>query len=260
MSVNKPAPDEGLYLISNFLVAALLAGLAGGLHCASMCGGVIAAVASSASPPARTVIPVRAVPPRLRVLLAWNLGRVTTYMLLGALVGSVGSSVLLLSHLVPVERVLFAAAHLFMTAVGLYLLGWLPALSRLEVAGGAVWRRVQPLAARVLPANTPSRAALMGLFWGLVPCGMVYTMLLSALLSGSAFNGLMVMLAFGVGTLPNVLGLTLLAARGRRLLQSGWLRKLGGSIVVGLGLLGVYHATLPGQGVLSTLCITPLTH
>lgn len=243
--------------MSTVLLAAALVGLAGGVHCAAMCGGVVAAVGAQPAPSGMRVIPIVATPPRLRMQLAYNLGRITTYALLGALVGALGSGALLLRQLAPVERLLFGGAHLFLIAIGLYLLGWLPGLRRIEGAGLLLWRRVQPALSWVLPVTTPPRALAMGLLWGFVPCGMVYTLLLSALFSGSAWNGGLLMLAFGLGTLPNVLGLGLLAGGLRdRLRGAGW-RRAGGVAVLFLGALGVYHATLPVHGLLDALCLSP---
>lgn len=242
-----------------FLYAAALAGLAGGVHCASMCGGVVTALSSQAPSGSRRVIPLVALPvsPRLQLQLAYNAGRILTYCLLGALVGSVGSAALIMAHIAPIERLLFGAAHAFMLLIGLYLLGWLPALQRIESVGVVLWRRLQPLLRHVLPANTPLRALGMGLLWGCVPCGMVYTLLISAMLSGSASNGALVMLAFGVGTLPNVLGLGLLAGAGGQWLRSRAWRRLGGALVVLLGAWGIWNATQPTGGLLHTLCLVP---
>lgn len=210
-------------------------------------------------PDAARVIPIvtQTVTPRasqLWMLLAYNSGRLATYSLLGALVGTMGSAALLLQQVAPIERLLFGAAHLFMVLIGLYLLGLLPALARIEALGVRLWRWVQPALSRVLPANTVPRAMGLGLLWGFVPCGMVYTMLLTALVSGSAWRGALVMLVFGLGTLPNLLGLGLLAMSGRRLMQGRVLRGVAGTLVVGLGVLGIYHATLPVGGLLDTLC------
>lgn len=242
-----------------FLYAALLAGLAGGVHCASMCGGVVTALASQ-DPPAGSVrrrIALVPVPqaPRLLLQLAYNSGRLLTYAVLGALVGTAGSAALIMQQVAPIERLLFAAAHGFMLLIGLYLLGALPVLSRIESLGARLWRGLQPLVRHVLPAHTLPRALAMGLLWGFVPCGMVYTVLISAMLSGSPLNGALTMLAFGVGTLPNVLGLGLLAGAGARWLRSRALRRVGGLLVVLLGVNGIWRATGPTGGILQTLCL-----
>lgn len=243
--------------MSNFLAAAALVGLAGGVHCASMCGGVVTAL--SMADGAR-IIPLHPVPAstgaRLGRLLAYNLGRITTYVLLGAVVGTLGSAAMLLQQVAPIERLLFAAAHVFMIAIGLFLMGMLPALSKIESAGYFIWRRIQPFMTRVLPATNLPRATGLGLLWGFVPCGMVYTMLLTALLSGSTGNGALVMLVFGLGTLPNLIGLGLLASAGKRMLQVRAWRRVAGAVVIVLGLIGVWHATLPVGGLLDTLCTT----
>jgi len=246
--------------MSSLLLTAALVGLAGGVHCASMCGGVVTALSSQTPRPGARVIPIVAADPRGRraaLILSYNAGRIATYSALGALAGTLGSASLLLQGVLPIERVLFVLANLLMIAIGLYLFGVFPALSKIEVLGGALWQRIKPALAWVLPADTPRRGALLGLLWGFVPCGMVYTMLLTALVSGSATRGALVMLAFGLGTLPNLLGLGLLVAAGKNWLQRKALRRVAAGVVIGLGVLGVYHILLPTSGFLDALCIAP---
>lgn len=247
--------------MSSLIMTAALVGLAGGVHCASMCGGVVAALASQAPRPGARMIPIVAVPgsPRQRaaLTLSYNAGRIATYSALGALAGTLGSTSLLLQGVLPIERLLFMLANLLMIAIGLYLFGVFPALSKIEVLGGALWRRIKPGLSWALPADTPQRGLLLGLLWGFVPCGMVYTMLLTALVSGSSARGALVMLAFGLGTLPNLLGLGLLAAAGKDWLQRKALRRVAASVVIGLGTLGVYHILLPASGFLDALCVAP---
>ena len=72
-------------------------------------------------------------------------------------------------------------AGLFMVALGLYLGGWWFGLSRLEEAGGRIWRRIEPLGRRFLPVTTPYRAFALGLVWGWLPCGLVYSVLIWAM-------------------------------------------------------------------------------
>lgn len=249
--------------MSSLVLTAALVGLAGGVHCASMCGGVVTALSSQTPRPGARIIPIESVKStslalqRIYLILSYNSGRITTYTALGALFGSLGSASLLLQGVLPIERILFVLANLLMIAIGLYLFGVFPALTRIEQLGGALWQRIKPRLARVLPADTPQRGALLGLLWGFVPCGMVYTMLLTALVSGSAGRGALVMLAFGLGTLPNLLGLGLLVAAGKNWLQRKALRRVAASVVIGLGALGVYHILLPSSGFLDALCIAP---
>src|SRR3569832_1659169 len=107
-------------------------------------------------------------------------------------------------------------------ALGLYLMDAWRGLSRVEAAGHYLWRRIQPLMKVLLPMDRSWKSLALGGLWGWVPCGMVYCVLLTAMLSGSALAGAGVMLAFGLGTLPMLLGMGLLGAR-----MLTWLRRRG---------------------------------
>jgi uncharacterized protein len=116
-------------------------------------------------------------------------------------------------------------------------------LARLEALGGALWRRLQPLLRPLLPMDTPARALALGGLWGWVPCAMVYSVLLTAALSGSAARGAAVMLAFGLGTLPMLAGLGMLGAQLRQQLQRRAVRTLCGMLVLAFGALGLLRAS-----------------
>lgn len=177
------------------LIAAALTGLAGAGHCAGMCGGIAAALAHAA-PHGRT----------LATQFAYSAGRITTYTLLGLLAG------LFAALLAPDDTGIALAVGRGLTgvvllAIGLYLLGVARWMAWLEQAGARAWRHVSPLARRLVPPRTLASAWALGMLWGLLPCGLVYGGLLYAATSGSALAGGATMLAFGVGTLPAVLGL-----------------------------------------------------
>lgn len=221
------------------LPSVFLVGLLGGLHCAGMCGGIVAVVGGNAA--RRPVpIPVRAAraPRPMSLLLGYNLGRLTSYTLLGALAGALGSSAALLGNILPLQQTAFVATNLLLVAIGLHLAGALR-LTALEAAGGGLWRRLRPLAARLLAADTPARALAAGLVWGLVPCGMVYGVLIAALFGGSWIEGAALMLAFGAGTLPNLLLMGAGAAAGRRWLARPGLRLGAGLVVAAFGVAGL---------------------
>ena len=226
------------------LLSVFLVGLLGGLHCAGMCGGIVSVMAASASrstAPARRVIPIRAdraaTPPG--ILLGYNLGRILTYSAAGALAGAVGSAATLAHAVLPVQQTAFVLANLLLIGMGLYLTGALRSVAVLEVAGQGLWRTIRPLAARLLAVNGFRQALAAGLVWGLVPCGMVYGVLIAALLSGSAADGALLMLAFGAGTLPNLLLLGWSAGAARRWLGHRGVRIAAGVLVIGFGLAGL---------------------
>jgi sulfite exporter TauE/SafE len=215
-------------MIELSLLTALLAGLLGGVHCVGMCGGIVAAFsfrAGGGTPP-------------FRMHLAYNLGRVSSYVLFGALAGTLGAS-LKLAHFLPVQTVLFVLAQIVMILLGLYLAGWSQWVLIFERAGGALWRTVKPLFQKLLPVKSMPQAVLAGMAWGWLPCGLVYSVLVSALAAGSATSGAALMLAFGLGTLPNLLGMGLFARQLQPFMQQRWVRRAAGLTVAGFGVWGL---------------------
>lgn len=216
-------------------IAVFLVGLLGGVHCAGMCGGIVGALTVN-MPHGRPQWPLH---------LAYNLGRISSYALAGALLGAVGQAGLLLNDALPVQLALYVLANLMLIALGLYLIGVPQGLTFLERGGQKVWARIQPLTRRFLPATTAARAYPLGLVWGFLPCGMVYSVLSMTLLTGSALRGAGLMLAFGLGTLPNLLLAGLLLVRFRRFAQARMTRITSGLLVLGYGLYGLYNIVRP---------------
>lgn len=177
--------------------------------------------------------------PALPMLLAYNAGRIASYTAAGALAGALGSTALLLRHVLPVQQVAFVAANLLLIAMGLYLTGLLRSVAVLELAGQRLWRALRPLASRLLAADRLRTAFAAGLVWGWVPCGMVYGVLIAALVSGSAGQGAALMLAFGLGTLPNLLAIGWSAHVARRWLERRALRIAAGALVIAFGIAGL---------------------
>jgi len=213
--------------MDGLLAAMFAAGLASGLHCVGMCGGIVAAFDTV------KVIPIRA-KTDWRLRLAFNAGRISTYAAAGAVAGTLGAAAYA-SGALPAQQTLQVAASVMLVLVGLYLAGAGRLLSRFEALGLPLWRRLQPFAARLLPARTPARAYVAGLAWGWLPCAMVYAALAAATFSGSAARGALAMAAFGAGTLPFLLAAGWLAARLR-----AW-RVAVGSVVLGFGTYGLAY-------------------
>ena len=222
------------------LAAMLAAGIASGVHCVGMCGGIVTAFAG------RRVIPIRPAEGPLRPQwlrqLAFNAGRISSYAAAGACAGVLGGAALASSAL-PAQSALYVAANLMLVVVGLHLAGGGRLLAGLEALGAPLWRRLQPLAARLLPAATLPRTYAAGLVWGWLPCAMVYAALAAAAFSGNAAVGAAAMAAFGLGTLPFLLAAGWLAARLR-----AW-RVAAGGIVLGFGAYGLAHAGALGESI-----------
>jgi hypothetical protein len=215
-------------MIEFSLLSALLAGLLGGVHCVGMCGGLVAAFSFRGDGTA----------PPFRLHLGYNLGRITSYTLFGALAGALGASINLLD-IRPLQLTLYLLAQIVMILLGLYLAGWNQWVLVFEKAGGALWSRLQPLFRKLLPVQSLPGALVAGFFWGWLPCGLVYSVLVAALAAGSAPSGAALMLVFGLGTLPNLLGMALFANRLQPLLQRAAVRRAAGLMVAGFGLWGL---------------------
>ncbi|MFK3816765.1 sulfite exporter TauE/SafE family protein [Pseudomonas sp. NPDC089407] len=211
------------------LGSALILGLLGGGHCLGMCGGLMGALTLAIPPEQRGK--------RLRLLLAYNLGRIFSYACAGLLLGLAGWAV----ASSPAALALRVVAALLLIAMGLYLAGWWSGLTRIEALGRGLWRHIQPVASRLLPVSSLPRALLLGALWGWLPCGLVYSTLLWAASQGDAGYSAALMLAFGVGTWPVLLATGLAAERVNALLRRRSVRVAGGVLVV---LFGVW--TLPG--------------
>ncbi|NHR06007.1 sulfite exporter TauE/SafE family protein [Chromobacterium haemolyticum] len=202
-----------------------LAGLLGGGHCMGMCGGIVAALTLNLPPETG----------RWRIMLAYNLGRIGSYALIGALLGGLAATSLALLNIRGLQLALALLANLMLVAMGLYLAGLSGAVNLIERLGVPIWRRLQPLLGRLLPVRSPQSALLAGMVWGWLPCGLVYSASLSALATGSASGGALAMLAFGLGTLPNLLLMGAFADSLRRWMQQRPVRLTAGLVVAGIG-------------------------
>jgi sulfite exporter TauE/SafE len=201
-----------------------LLGLASGLHCAGMCGGISAGFAM--------VNPDKV----WKRQILFNLGRITSYAAAGAAAGALGSAGAYAVAAVPAQTLLYLLASLCVVLAGLHLAGIVP-LHHLEKAGVPLWRRLQPLAARLLR----TRAYAAGLVWGWLPCGLVYAALLAAVFAGGAAEGAFAMAAFGAGTLPWLLAVGVTAARVRGWQGMPLIRRAAGALLIGFGAWGVAH-------------------
>jgi uncharacterized protein len=220
------------------LIGAFLAGLLGGLHCFAMCSGWIAVAVRPAGP-------VELQPAgMLRAGQAANhAGRITTYMVLGAAFGAAGGAALALA-VAPIQRVLYIIANLALLLLALSLVGRGVQFAALEKLGLTLFLRFLPMVRTLAPRSTLASRYVLGIVWGLTPCALVYSVLPVALLSGSAVNGALVMLAFGLGTLPNILAAGWTLARSRRWLAEPRYRYAAAAIIGLFASLGLYRAWL----------------
>ncbi|GEM74582.1 sulfite exporter TauE/SafE family protein [Vibrio sagamiensis] len=176
-------------------IGAFLIGLAGAGHCMGMCGG-IASILSIGSNDER---------PSLVVPFFYNIGRLTSYAFIGALIGGSLSSLVQFGGLTHPLAWLRLIASFFMILVALYIAKWWHGLIAVENIGKFFWKYLSPVGRHFLPLRHTYHAVPFGFIWGWLPCGLVYSALTWSAVSGSAFNGSLIMLAFGTGTLPAML-------------------------------------------------------
>jgi sulfite exporter TauE/SafE len=175
-----------------------LAGMAGSWHCAGMCGGFACALGSDARKPTASLVRQ----------LTYNLGRVTTYCFIGALVGFLAAGLCASEAGAPpiagAQRVLAIASGLLMVFIGLRLLGWFRRWHGPLLLGFGAHSLAGALR-QLLRAPGPAAPLAFGVFNGFLPCPLVYAFLAQAAGSGGPLPGLLVMLAFGLGTFPAML-------------------------------------------------------
>lgn len=211
------------------IIVVFLVGLLGGVHCFGMCGSIVGIFTAQ--------VPKEA--SRWLFHTAYSSGRIASYAVAGGLAGAIGQAGLLMRDAIPIQHLLFALSSLMLIALGMYLSGFGGALRRIERVGGGLWKHLQPYTARLLPVNTVPRALGLGALWGWLPCGLVYSVLVASLASGSMAQGSLIMLSFGLGTLPNLLMIGLFWGRIRDWGQSPLVRRVAGLLVAGLGVYGL---------------------
>ncbi|HHC71981.1 MAG TPA: sulfite exporter TauE/SafE family protein [Thiotrichales bacterium] len=210
---------------------ALTIGLFSSLHCLGMCGSIISALSFSLPPEVRER--------RWRLqgfLVAYNLGRISSYAAAGALAGGFGSAVAEGITLENGHLILRVLGALMLMGIGLYLGGWFPRFALLERIGVPLWRRLEPFGRRLVPVTSLPRALLFGMVWGWLPCGLVYSTLLWASTLGSVAQGALSMAAFGAGTFPAVLAAGAMMHWFQRLASHPVARRLVGGILLAVAL------------------------
>jgi sulfite exporter TauE/SafE len=239
-------------ITSTLLLTVFLGALVSGWHCALMCGGIAAASEKVTTIQKSNVYTlVRA--SRWGLVyqqLVMHFGRITTYMMLGAFAGLLGFPVWQQDWL-PIQRTLFALASVIFLYQGYRILRKNKAKtgafdSWLSSKTAFLWQRVSELALQKNSSSGYLPRFLSGLAWGLIPCGLIYSVLPLAFLSGDPLSGLLLMLAFGLGTLPNLLLISGLSARLAGWGHQRWASYLAASLMISTGLIGLYRAfTLP---------------
>lgn len=237
------------------LLPIMLVGLAGSVHCVGMCGGIVSAFSAAPRvfPVAVVTLGSGAADSALRVL-AYNSGRIASYAVAGGLAAGAADGAASLAGLSGLQAGGYWLANLMLVALGLYLMDAWRGVAQLELLGKRLWARLRPLASALLPFDSPLKMLVAGAVWGWLPCGMVYSVLLTAMFAGSAGEGALVMLAFGLGTLPMMLAMGMAGQALRQALQGRAVRTGAGLLVLGFGLLGLVRAASAHSPWLDALC------
>jgi sulfite exporter TauE/SafE len=213
-------------MITSDWLGALFIGLLGSAHCMGMCGGIASAIGMSSVTRQSTSL----------TALFYNLGRLCSYMLTGAVVGgAVASATDILTQGAALNW-LRLLSGVIMLVLALYIGKWWQGLLLVEKAGQHLWRHIAPITHKLLPLKSPAHALPLGFLWGWLPCGLVYSTLTWAAASGSALEGAVIMLAFGVGTLPSMLLVGIGAARLTSVKNSMAFRQSGAALLAAYGI------------------------
>jgi uncharacterized protein len=167
---------------------------------------------------------------------------VTTYAALGAVVGGSGGALLAVGDLLAVQRVLFVVANVFLFALAMAIATDGKVVAPLQRVGAALFARVLPAVRPLLARDDAMSRYALGTIWGLVPCGLVYGVLPIALFAGGAIPGAFVMLAFGLGTVPNLLAAGWVVSRVRSKVNSRIVRFAGAALLAGFAVVGIGRA------------------
>jgi uncharacterized protein len=226
--------------LETLLFGMLVTGFASGVHCVAMCGGFVAAFA--VAPPIRVLQRSQRTSRDWLRQLALSLGRITSYSAAGAIAGALGGFAATIAPALPAQTVLFVLANVMLVLVGLAIAGGGRGFVGLEALAMPLWRVLQPGAARLLSAQDFTSAFAAGLVWGWLPCGLVYGALAAAMFAGSPAGGALAMLAFGLGTLPNLLAVGIAGVHLRAWMGRRSIRMSAAALVLGMGAFGLVRA------------------
>ncbi|MCD8521374.1 MAG: sulfite exporter TauE/SafE family protein [Saccharospirillaceae bacterium] len=204
------------------LLTAFLLGLFGSSHCLVMCGGIAAAIGSNAGTQ------------RIRVTLLFNTGRILSYSIAGLIVASAGLWLQSQHHWLML--LLRTLAALMLILMGLYIARWSLMLTRIEQLGQGIWKYLQPLTRCFMQSPRAIDRLWLGMLWGWLPCGLIYSTLSWVAANGQPLLGAAAMFAFGLGTLPALFASTLAANVLTPLLSDGRVRQIAGGLLIGFGL------------------------
>lgn len=208
------------------LISAFIIGLLGSGHCIVMCGGITTMLTTALSPQLTHQS-------KRYLIINYHIGRISSYTLIGTIVGFTGS---MAAKNIGLPLYFFnILAGVFLIFLGLYLGQWLMWLSHIEKIGQHLWRKISPLSKNLLPIKNKKQALGLGVLWGWLPCGLIYSTLTWSLASTDALQGGLIMFAFGLGTLPALISVSLGITQFQKLLSLVWLKKVTALLLIAYG-------------------------
>lgn len=220
--------------------AAFAMGLFSSLHCIGMCGSIIGTLTLSLKPEIRNNKSTL-----FSYVFNYNIGRITSYTLAGLLVGIIQALLLLPFEVAHGHRILQLLSASIMVGAGFYIAGWFPRFAYIEKVGSKLWIILEPFGRKLIPVSTRLQAYLFGMVWGWLPCGLVYAALALATTTGDILRSALTMFAFGLGTLPSVMGVGIMTDILTKLSRMDRFKQVIGLLLVLVALIAVFPELNP---------------
>ena len=233
--------------MSSLPISAFLIGIWSTGHCLAMCGG-LAMAAGQTNRQNLNNTPLK----RGIELASWQFGRIASYVFMGALAGAFGAFFLAVAPIEAIRNFAFIVANLILIALGLHVARLWSGIVQLERIGQVIWKLIAPFATATLVPQTPKHrnsakqilnALRTGAIWGWLPCGLVYSMLITASVSGGPGQGALWMLFFGLGTIPALWITSMASDQAAQYLQNITVRRVAGLLIIAFGLWGFLRIT-----------------
>lgn len=224
---------------TSYLVAFVM-GVFSSLHCIGMCGSIIGTLTLSLKPEIR-----KHKKTLLTYVFNYNAGRIVSYTLAGLIVGFAEAILSAPFGLQHGHRLLQLFSALIMIGAGLYIAGWFPRFAYIEKGGVFIWKKLEPFGRKLIPVKSRIHAFLFGMIWGWLPCGLVYAALALAASTGDAQRSAFTMLAFGLGTLPSIVGLGIMTDILTELSRNERFKQLVGLMLVLLAIVAAFPELNP---------------
>lgn len=228
------------------LLSAFVIGLLGSGHCLGMCGGITTMLTTALPKTSKVLLSQNLLkpekrPPRYLLVLLYHIGRISSYSIIGGIVGFSGA-IAAKNIGLPLAGLRVIAA-IFLILLGLYLGQWVLLLNKLENLGKKLWQYLSPLSKQLIPVKSLKQALFLGILWGWLPCGLVYSTLTWSLASSNWLSGFLIMLCFGLGTLPALLSVSVGVISIKSLFLNHYFRKSLAALVITYGVYSLIIAT-----------------